>query len=125
MNDINKRFANLRAGLDTADPRLFRAERELREAIGAAVDSLSQKAQALGLRPCNSDGAHNVEATIWAWLTKEHPTKGIIGFGATLEGIGEHGIPAHSQLHPNNIERYLTAFATATATKQGARTHDR
>lgn len=82
MNDINKRFSNFRAGCDAAPDRMFEAEKTLRDLIGEAVDHISIEARKLGLKPCNSDGAHNVEATIYAWLTKGSD------IGASVEGLG-------------------------------------
>ena len=84
-NDKNTRFSNFRACCDDAPKGSFEAERELREAIGRATDELMTKARSLGLKPCNCDGAHNVEATIYEWVTK-----GSL-FGAAAEGYGEHG----------------------------------
>jgi len=89
MDNKNKRFANFRACCDDAPSWSFIPERQLRVAIGDAVDGLMQKARELGLKPCNCDGAHNVEATIYEWLTK-----GSI-FGAAAEGYGEHGGAIH------------------------------
>jgi hypothetical protein len=85
MDSKNTRFRNFRACCDDAPAGTFRDERELRLAIGDAVDELARRAQALGLKPCNCDGAHNVEATIYEWLTA-----GSL-FGAVAEGCGEHG----------------------------------
>lgn len=85
MNTLNQRFRNFRACCDDAPAGYFTPERELRNTIGDAVDALAKEAQRLGLKPCNCDGAHNVEATIYAWLTE-----GTL-FGAAAEGYGEHG----------------------------------
>lgn len=85
MNAINERFANFRAGCDDAPDWAFAHERALRAAIGSAVDDVMRKAREFGLKPCNCDGAHNVEAAIYAWATE-----GSL-FGVTCEGYGEHG----------------------------------
>jgi hypothetical protein len=84
MDNKNTRFANFRACCDDAPAGEYLAERELRQAIGQVTDELMKKAAELGLKPCNCDGAHNVEATIYEWLTA-----GTL-FGATAEGYGEH-----------------------------------
>ncbi len=82
MTDINKRFADFRNGCDAAPDRMFEQEKQMRDAIGAAVDTLAALAREMGLTPCNCDGVHNVEATIYEWLTKNST------FGATIEGFG-------------------------------------
>lgn len=104
MDSINERFANFRAGCDDAPKGTFLAQRDLRDAIGSAVDSLMQKARELGLSPCNCDGAHHVEATIYAWMTE-----GSL-FGVQAEGYGEYGgrLPIESDLRVAQSEPRCT-----------------
>lgn len=89
MNELNRRFSYFRDGLDIADqqPHAFTAAKELRDAIGDAVDTLAALARRRGMKPNNCDGVHNVEATIYEWLTKGST------FGAAVEGLGEFGDP--------------------------------
>lgn len=83
MKDINERFAQFRTCCDDAPAGTYVDEKELREAIGNAVDKLAREMKRLfGHTPCMSDGAHNVEATIYEWLTKGTT------HCATAEGFG-------------------------------------
>lgn len=82
---IEQNFAAIRRGLDSVPNHQYRQERELRKAIGVAVDNVMTTARQLGLSPSNWDGAHYVEAVMWEWATKNNS----FGFGLSLKGIGE------------------------------------
>jgi hypothetical protein len=93
MNDKNQRLANFRNGIDALEsgaavpmPGRFYVEKDLRAKIGEAVDSLMKWSRLYGMTPCNCDGVHEVESTIYEWLTKGTTV------GATVEGIGRYGL---------------------------------
>lgn len=92
--ELNDRFRDFRHACDEAPAGTYEAEKELREAIGDAVDALYSAGRRIaGLNACCSDGAHHVEATIYAWLTKDS------SFGATAEGFGMAlGTPARDRV---------------------------
>lgn len=91
MNDRNQRFAYFRHGVDAIESSpdkagQYQVEQEMRQMIGEAVDALAKFAREHGMNPCNCDGIHNVESTIYAWLTKGTTV------GAAVEGFGKYGL---------------------------------
>lgn len=88
MTDIDKRFANFRACCDDAPAGMYEWSREIREIIGRHVDEIRKEVMATGLMPCNSDGAHHVEATVYHWIRSApfspHEFAAAEGFGAAV-----------------------------------------
>lgn len=82
-NQINQDFAAFRLAVEEAPPGTYAAETLVRQAIGEAVDGLIETFRELGFPVCNSDGAHNVEATILAWVraTGKGELESCIGLG--------------------------------------------
>lgn len=83
-SDLDIRFQHFRDGCELAPDDRFINEKRMRFEIGEAVDKLRARGRTFGLTPCNSDGAHHVEAVIYAWLTKGTT------FGASAEGLSKY-----------------------------------
>ena len=68
MNRLNNDLAAFRQGCEDAPEGTYVAERQAAAIIGAAMDEMIDKLREIGFPVCNSDGAHNVEATILEWV---------------------------------------------------------
>lgn len=98
QNDINRRFANFRTGVDMvpSDSNKYQRGREIREIIGRHFDEMATEMRALGLKVDNCDRAHHVEATIYDWVMSSENVLDVAGQCFTLEGLGEFGDPRNT-----------------------------
>jgi hypothetical protein len=89
MNQANQRFAHFRRAAEDAPEGTYEASKAVREAIGDAVDGLISRFRELGFVVDNSDGAHDAEASLFAWLHASNPATELdaaIGFGSAMNG---------------------------------------
>lgn len=112
MNEMNRRFANFRECCDHAPKGTYEWSKEIREIIGRHVDAIAAEVRATGITPCMCDGAHNVEAAIYAWITKSPDCPMQIyaaeGFGQAMDSNERDRVIAQAERDRCALEEHLT-----------------